>query len=271
MVSMQSLSQACRYINWWFSPLKSRQRGQTKILESSLLCWKLSSSLLHIFFWTLFKPQKIGRRETRENPLFSQSLAATGMNGRSGKDGTELKQRQLSSYKVKRDVSKSACRRLGKPNQIALSFNHQIPSRVCQALWFFLLFAYVVYSWTVSLPCASTPLAFPAYASGLQWSSRVWAPKIRQGTDNWWACFYSWPWYWLTERLWTLNSSWHLLPQRYRGDNAVHPLHGSLVCSAAQDKTKSKQNKAKQTTQTKSAGVKFSVLFSLKQKLFSLI
>lgn len=121
------------------------------------------------------------------------------------------------------------------------------------------------------------PTGIPAFASGLQWSSRVWAPKIRQGADNWRACFYSWPPGSCTdfgetlERLWPLNSSWHLLPQRYRGDNTVHPLHSSLVCSAVQDKTKSKQNKAKQTPQTKSAGVKFSVLFSLKQKLFSLI
>lgn len=56
------------------------------------------------------------------------------MNGRSGKDGTGLKQSQLPSYRVKRDVSVSDRRRLGNPNQTALPFNHPIPSRAGQAL-----------------------------------------------------------------------------------------------------------------------------------------
>lgn len=196
------------------------------------------------------------------------------MNSRSGKDGTGLKQSQLPSYRVKRDVSVSDRRRLGNPNQTALPFNHPVPSRAGQAL------------------CASSSLVLrqhPAEGFLFHVLPPCWRSQpVRAAYNGAAGCGHqrlgrgpitgepaSIPGLLasvlILERLWPLNLSWHLLPQRYRGDNAVHPLHSSLVCSAVQDKTKSKQNKAKQTPQTKSAGVKFSILFSLKQKLFSLI
>lgn len=200
-----------------------------------------------------------------------QSLAALGLNDKSGKGGRGLEKRFLPTrwrwahpkwqYKVSRSSSQLHCH-----------FNNIIPCRV---------------GWVISLNICSystqlhgylsfhlfpsTLLAFPAWNSGWQWSSGVCALEIRQATDNWCLWFYSWPWDWLLGRFWPLISCWHLLPLRSHGDNAVPPLQSHLVSSAAQSRTEwnnlSGQNELGSNTmlcsaRNKSFGFRLTHLFS---------